>query len=208
MRSSGSTSSRARARSPGAPSAPISSRVVSQRCNSSSVTTTSASREQSTHSLPGASWHRCRTRFMHTFLCRVPRSAQPFVATVVRTIFAQPSAEEVAAQLERVQEQLARHFPVAAELIERGAQHHRARALPRRPLAADLVEQPPGAPQPRCPPQTRRDRHLPGPRGNRAPRRHGARRASRRVGLGAALLQRWVPGDGDAASGRARSDGF
>jgi putative transposase len=68
--------------------------------------------------VPGASWQRCRTHFMRNILTRVPKSAQGVVATLVRTIFAQPSAEEVAAQLRRVTEQLERMFPAAAELLE------------------------------------------------------------------------------------------
>jgi len=35
---------------------------------------------------------------MRNPLCRVPRSAQPFVATLVRSIFAQPDAEQVREQ--------------------------------------------------------------------------------------------------------------
>lgn len=68
--------------------------------------------------LPGCSWQRCRTHFMRNVLCRVPRSAQPFVATLVRTIFAQPSAEEVQAQLARVTLQLEARFPDVARMLE------------------------------------------------------------------------------------------
>ena len=71
--------------------------------------------------LSGCSWQRCRTHFMRNVLCRVPRSAQPFVATLVRTIFAQPSAEEVQAQLRRVVEQLDGRFPEVARLLEAAA---------------------------------------------------------------------------------------
>ncbi len=39
----------------------------------------------------GASWQRCRTHFMTNLLSKVPRHAQPQMATVVRTIYQQPS---------------------------------------------------------------------------------------------------------------------
>jgi putative transposase len=67
--------------------------------------------------LPGASWQRCRTHFMRNLLTRVPKSAQPLVATLVRSIFAQPSKDEVEAQHARVLEQLAERFVAAAELL-------------------------------------------------------------------------------------------
>ena len=49
----------------------------------------------------GASWQRCRTHFMTNLLTRVPRRAQPWVATMVRTVYQQPSPEEVHAQVDR-----------------------------------------------------------------------------------------------------------
>ena len=48
----------------------------------------------------GATWQRCRTHFMRNLLTRVPKSAQALVATLVRTIFAQPDAEQTWAQRE------------------------------------------------------------------------------------------------------------
>jgi putative transposase len=68
--------------------------------------------------LPGACWQRCRTHFMRNLLTKVPKAAGPFVATLVRSVFAQPSAAEVAAQLARVVEQLEERFHDAAEMLE------------------------------------------------------------------------------------------
>ena len=65
----------------------------------------------------GASWQRCRTHFMTNLLSRVPRRAQPWVATMVRTIYQQPSPEEVHAQHARMVGMLDERFPQAAELL-------------------------------------------------------------------------------------------
>ena len=62
----------------------------------------------------GASWQRCRTHFMTNLLTRVPRRVQPWVATMVRTIYQQPSTDEVHAQLDRVTDQLQTGSPQVA----------------------------------------------------------------------------------------------
>ena len=68
--------------------------------------------------LPGACWQRCRTHFMRNLLTRVPKSAQGFVATMVRTIFAQPDADTVHEQHARIVSQLEARFPEAAALLD------------------------------------------------------------------------------------------
>jgi transposase-like protein len=67
--------------------------------------------------LPGAAWQRCRTHFMRNLLTRVPKSAQSFVATMVRTIFAQPDAATVHEQHARIVDQLEPRFAEAAALL-------------------------------------------------------------------------------------------
>ncbi len=66
----------------------------------------------------GASWQRCRTHFMTNLLTRVPKRAQPWVATMVRSIYQQPSAEEVHIQHDRVVAQLAERFGQAASMLD------------------------------------------------------------------------------------------
>ncbi len=68
--------------------------------------------------LPGACWQRCRTHFMRNLLTRVPKSAQSFVATMVRSIFAQPDADSVHEQHGRIVAQLEGRFPEAAALLD------------------------------------------------------------------------------------------
>ncbi len=65
--------------------------------------------------LPGATWQRCRTHYMRNLLTRVPKSAQAMVATLVRTIFAQPDAASTWTQHARVVAQLQEKFPDAAD---------------------------------------------------------------------------------------------
>ncbi|MCC5580934.1 IS256 family transposase [Microtetraspora sp. AC03309] len=68
--------------------------------------------------LPGASWQRCRTHYLRNLLTTVPKSAQPWVATLVRTIFDQPTAEQVRAQHAWVIDALAGKYPAAADHLD------------------------------------------------------------------------------------------
>ena len=69
-----------------------------------------------------ACWQRCRTHFMTNLLSKVlskvPKRAQPWVATMVRTIYQQPPLKEVHAQHQRVVAQLEERFPEAAGRLE------------------------------------------------------------------------------------------
>ncbi|GAA2924357.1 hypothetical protein GCM10010478_26030 [Streptomyces erythrogriseus] len=69
--------------------------------------------------LPGASWQRCRTHYARALLSQVPKSAQPWVATLLRTVFEQPDTDAVKAQLRHV---LDAKFPKAAAHLDT-AQH-------------------------------------------------------------------------------------
>ncbi len=66
--------------------------------------------------LLGASWQRCRVHFMRNVLARVPKGNAEMVA-VIRTIFAQPDAEHVRAQLDVIAGMLGRQFPQVEAML-------------------------------------------------------------------------------------------
>ena len=68
--------------------------------------------------LSGASWQRCRTHYLRDLLGKVAKSTQPWVATLVRTIFDQPDAGSVAAQFDRVVQALEKKLPDAATHLD------------------------------------------------------------------------------------------
>jgi transposase-like protein len=68
--------------------------------------------------LPGASWQRCRTHYARTLLSQVPKSAQPWVATLLRTVFEQPDTDAVQAQMRHVLDALEAKFPKAASHLD------------------------------------------------------------------------------------------
>lgn len=68
--------------------------------------------------LPGASWQRCRAHFLRNLMGKVPKAAQDLVATLVRSIFAQPDEKSVYGQHAMVVEQLVGQFPEAAVMLD------------------------------------------------------------------------------------------
>jgi transposase-like protein len=67
---------------------------------------------------PGAGWQRCRTHFTRNLLTRVPKRAQSIVGTAIRTVFAQPTAEAVEQQYNKVLTNLEQSWPDAAKLLD------------------------------------------------------------------------------------------
>jgi transposase-like protein len=64
-----------------------------------------------------ASWQRCRVHFMRNVLARVPKASGEMVAAAIRTIFAQPDASHVHAQLTEIASMLGRQFPHVATML-------------------------------------------------------------------------------------------
>jgi putative transposase len=67
----------------------------------------------------GAAYQRCRVHFLRNVFAVIPKDAAEMVAATIRTVFAQPTAEAVRAQLDTVADMLGRQFPkVKAMLLE------------------------------------------------------------------------------------------
>ena len=65
----------------------------------------------------GAAWQRCRVHFMRNVLAKVPKANAEMVAAAIRTIFAQPSAEAVSAQFDRIIDTLEPQFPQVTAML-------------------------------------------------------------------------------------------
>jgi transposase-like protein len=70
----------------------------------------------------GASWQRCRVHFMRNVLSKVPKASAEMVAAAIRTIFAQPDAKHVRAQLDEVSRMLEAKFPEVATMLADAAE--------------------------------------------------------------------------------------
>jgi len=68
--------------------------------------------------LPGVAWQWCRTHYHRNLLTRVPKTAQPWVSTLVRTIFEQPDPASVRAQHRHVVDALEAKLPQAAAHLD------------------------------------------------------------------------------------------
>ena len=70
----------------------------------------------------GAAWQRCRVHFMRNVLAKVPKASAEMVAAAIRTIFAQPDAAHVRAQLDEVARMLDGQFPDVAAMLRDAAE--------------------------------------------------------------------------------------
>jgi putative transposase len=158
--------------------------------------------------LPGAAWQRCRTHFMRNLLTRVPKSAQSFVATMVRTIFAQPDAATIHEQHRRIVDQLEARFPEAAALLDEATMDLLALSrVSEGALAPGMEQQLARAAQQGDPPPHRCRRHLSRPSRGHSAGRCRPRRTARRMGRRPPLHERRVDQEGTRRPHRrARGD--
>ena len=68
--------------------------------------------------LPGASWQRCRTHYAANLMAITPKHSWGWVKALLHSIFDQPDAEAVHAQLDRVLDALDDKLPAAAAHLD------------------------------------------------------------------------------------------
>jgi putative transposase len=95
----------------------------------------------------GAAWQRCRVHFMRNVPSTVPNGSQEMVASIIRTLFAQPDAGHVNAQFDEVARMLAKSYPKVAAMLGDARADVLAFAGSRETLASDLVHESHGASQ-------------------------------------------------------------
>ena len=133
--------------------------------------------------LPGATWQRCRTHYAANLMTVVPKSLWPAVKAMLHSVYDQPDAAAVEAQFDRLLDYTRDLLPEAADHLEAARADLLAyRRLPRRGMAADLVQQPPRTPQQGDPPPHRLSGHLPQQGRHHPPGRRRPSRADRRMG--------------------------
>ena len=71
--------------------------------------------------LHGTSWQRCRVHFLRNALALVPKGTQQLVAATIRTVFAQPTAEQAREQWRRVADGFRARWPRLAALMDEAA---------------------------------------------------------------------------------------
>ena len=65
----------------------------------------------------GAGWQRCRVHFMRNVLAAVPKAGRDMVASIIRSIFAQPDAKHIAKEFAEVTTMLDRSHPKVAAVL-------------------------------------------------------------------------------------------
>ncbi|WP_285530589.1 transposase, partial [Streptomyces lavendulae] len=65
----------------------------------------------------GAAYQRCRVHFLRNVFSVISKEAGEMAAATIRTIFAQPTAAAVRAQLDTVADMLGQQFPKVKEML-------------------------------------------------------------------------------------------
>ena len=68
--------------------------------------------------LPGASWQRCRTHYAANLMSATPKNAWGWVKALLHSVYDQPDADAVHAQLDRVLDTLGDKLPSVAEHLD------------------------------------------------------------------------------------------